>query len=460
MDHKLPTTEEEYIRNFFDTNPNDVNHLYQIQEFSKALLWYLGFGGVICLTSGLPSLDGFVSYIIGGLISSIIYAGNKINKFKAMSIEEKKRNLNNFTIKSYLKTHGEKSKYQILAKNDLEIELSRSKNQIAQKLHPHLELFAKAFIEASWDRPVALYPGCEINEEIFNEFILHLDDSGFKISRTGFVFSIYENILNIIPERLQLITKSDEKPELKILSEALLLKMLSREIVVIFREKFSEYCKSKKIATGEPSISEFDNTFDADHEYAFAYLDYKSGHQDIELIFNSLKIREEEFKINLIQLALQKEKNVRVTSFRERLQKGTFEDIYSQTYDIDIMEGYIFEHYIGKIFEKMGYKVHVTKRSGDQGADLVVENVKGKTVVQTKRYSDNVGNDAVQQVIAAKGFYSAKFGMVVTNQSFTKSAQELAAVHNIELWDRTKLEQMMKRYPVSKDELERIKKSA
>ncbi|MFS8602644.1 restriction endonuclease [Priestia megaterium] len=52
---------------------------------------------------------------------------------------------------------------------------------------------------------------------------------------------------------------------------------------------------------------------------------------------------------------------------------------------IDKMDGYQFEIYLQALFQQLGYKPQVTKKSGDFGADLVMKG-KEKIVIQAKRY--------------------------------------------------------------------------
>jgi len=114
--------------------------------------------------------------------------------------------------------------------------------------------------------------------------------------------------------------------------------------------------------------------------------------------------------------------------------------------DIDIMDGINFENFLGKLFHAMGYQQEVTKASGDQGADLILEKFGEKTVVQAKRYSGNVSNKAVQEVLAAKEFYKCHKSIVITNSYFTKSAKELACSSSVELWDRDILIKTLNEY--------------
>jgi len=107
--------------------------------------------------------------------------------------------------------------------------------------------------------------------------------------------------------------------------------------------------------------------------------------------------------------------------------------------EIDAMTGIDFEKRLEVMFGDLGYKVKRTPPSGDFGADLVLENRKGRTVVQAKRYSKPVGVKAIQEVIGSIAFYKATNALVVTNIYFTPQAEKLAQSNGVELWDRDKL---------------------
>lgn len=107
--------------------------------------------------------------------------------------------------------------------------------------------------------------------------------------------------------------------------------------------------------------------------------------------------------------------------------------------EIDIMDGKTFEKYLEALFRKLGYKVERTRYIGDYGADLVVWKNGIKTVIQAKRYKKNVGVKAIQEAVAAKGYYSCDKAMVVTNSVYTKQATELARANDVQLWDRNDL---------------------
>lgn len=113
---------------------------------------------------------------------------------------------------------------------------------------------------------------------------------------------------------------------------------------------------------------------------------------------------------------------------------------------IDTMDGFQFEKHLQLLFEEHGYKARVTKSHGDYGADLVISKEGEVTVVQAKRYTDNVGIKAIQEIIGAVNYYKAIKAMVVTNSYFTQAASELALSSNVELIDRPKLIELLSKF--------------
>lgn len=110
----------------------------------------------------------------------------------------------------------------------------------------------------------------------------------------------------------------------------------------------------------------------------------------------------------------------------------------------DTMEGHDFEYYCAELLKNNGfYNVSVTQGSGDQGIDVLAEKGGVKYGIQCKCYSKDIGNKAVQEAFAGKTFYHCHVAVVLTNRFFTKSAQELATVNQVLLWDRNQLEKFV-----------------
>ena len=106
---------------------------------------------------------------------------------------------------------------------------------------------------------------------------------------------------------------------------------------------------------------------------------------------------------------------------------------------VDIMDGVEFEKFLKRLFIYKGFAVSETARTGDFGADLLLRKDGRTYVVQAKRYNNNVGAKALQEIYSARAHYKADFMIVVTNAHFTRQAEVMAEEQNIELIDREEL---------------------
>ena len=115
------------------------------------------------------------------------------------------------------------------------------------------------------------------------------------------------------------------------------------------------------------------------------------------------------------------------------------------------MNGHEFEKVLKRLYQKIGYRVRLTKGSGDQGADLILYDGETVTIIQAKNHKDKLSNTAVQEIVGAIAFYKANVGMVVTTSDFHKGARSLAEANNVRLVNGIKLEKMLQDYPISKN---------
>lgn len=134
---------------------------------------------------------------------------------------------------------------------------------------------------------------------------------------------------------------------------------------------------------------------------------------------------------------------------KERILNGCFEEekkINNNLLDYsNITNGYDFEAFVANVYKMLGYNVEgVTSKSGDQGADVIIEKDNIKYAIQVKYYNNPVGNKAIQEVVAAKSFYKTDKAMVVTNSTFTPQAITLANVNDVLLVDGNKLDELIK----------------
>jgi restriction system protein len=107
-----------------------------------------------------------------------------------------------------------------------------------------------------------------------------------------------------------------------------------------------------------------------------------------------------------------------------------------------------FEKYVGVLFEKEGYRVKRTGGSGDRGIDLVIYQNQQASVVQCKRYEDDIGPGAVRELIGAMTNAGATRGFLVTTSGFTTGAREEArkAPYQIRLLDGTEIVRWARKY--------------
>ena len=127
--------------------------------------------------------------------------------------------------------------------------------------------------------------------------------------------------------------------------------------------------------------------------------------------------------------------------------------------DVDKLDPRFFEIFITALFQKQGYRVELTPYSGDKGADVVVhpgqvENSGLLIQVKQRQVGGKPGNDAVNEIIAAKPFYEEKYGatfqlVVITNRTFTREARELSRANEVQINERKWIIENLKQYPVT-----------
>lgn len=129
-------------------------------------------------------------------------------------------------------------------------------------------------------------------------------------------------------------------------------------------------------------------------------------------------------------------------------------DLYYKIEDIDFMSGLEFEKFLFYFFVLQGYECTLTPSTNDQGLDLIAKKDDVTYGIQAKRYVENVGNKAVQEVIAGALYYKCDKKIVITNSYFTTSAIELAKEVGVDLWDRNYLDKALSIFHVPRISLQ------
>ena len=113
--------------------------------------------------------------------------------------------------------------------------------------------------------------------------------------------------------------------------------------------------------------------------------------------------------------------------------------------DVDSMDGHDFEYYCADLLNYDGFsRISVTRGSNDQGVDIIAHKNGEKYAIQCKRYSNPLGNKPVQEVNTGRTIYGCSQAIVITNSYFTKGAIDAAKATGVLLWDREKLNSLIK----------------
>jgi len=107
-----------------------------------------------------------------------------------------------------------------------------------------------------------------------------------------------------------------------------------------------------------------------------------------------------------------------------------------------------FEDFIAELFTRMDYSTERTPLTSDYGADVIAKKGKEVIAIQVKRNKpgNDVGVKDVNQVLGSMYRYKADKAIVITTSDFTSAARKLATTAPVNLWNRTKLYEMIERY--------------
>ena len=127
--------------------------------------------------------------------------------------------------------------------------------------------------------------------------------------------------------------------------------------------------------------------------------------------------------------------------------------------DADALDPEFFEAFVAALFQAQEYRVELTPYSGDKGADVIAYQNQGEAsglLIQVKQRKEGSkpGNDAVDEIIAAKSFYEVRFNrtfqpIIITNREFTRQACRHAASNHVTMYERKWLKRSLKQHPVT-----------
>lgn len=102
-------------------------------------------------------------------------------------------------------------------------------------------------------------------------------------------------------------------------------------------------------------------------------------------------------------------------------------------------DGIDFEFWCASQLEIQGWNCRVTQSSGDQGVDIEATRDNFRVVIQCKRYSQPIGNKAVQEIFTGRQHRAADAAAIIGTGGFTRSAIELANSTEVKLVDASQI---------------------
>ena len=114
----------------------------------------------------------------------------------------------------------------------------------------------------------------------------------------------------------------------------------------------------------------------------------------------------------------------------ERVALESEEETESEGFS-DTMTPADFEAYCADELRRAGWTASLTGQGHDQGVDVVAEKNGLRVVLQCKLYTRPVGNKSVQEAAAGRAHERAHRAAVVTNNSYTPAAEQLAATNGV-----------------------------
>ena len=169
-----------------------------------------------------------------------------------------------------------------------------------------------------------------------------------------------------------------------------------------------------------------------DHEYILRQKKIQLLYKDDygQWVFDSWEREMDYFSINILQISDRSDLPRYRLMIDSVVRSSKSDREYIEQYNSEFT-GSQYEAYCDLLMESAGWQTSRTKSTGDQGVDIIAKRGKITIVIQCKHSKSSVGNNAVQEAIAARVFYNANAAIVVSNNVFTKSAKQLGQSSNV-----------------------------
>lgn len=94
------------------------------------------------------------------------------------------------------------------------------------------------------------------------------------------------------------------------------------------------------------------------------------------------------------------------------------------------LDGWDFEEEVAKVFRKHGYKAKVTKKTGDDGADIIMYKNKKKIIVQCKHYQGNATPESVRALWGIRDTFKADEVILVASSGVSEVSKKFIKKHS------------------------------
>lgn len=93
------------------------------------------------------------------------------------------------------------------------------------------------------------------------------------------------------------------------------------------------------------------------------------------------------------------------------------------------LDGWEFEEEVAKVFRKQGYKAHVTKKTGDNGVDIIMYKDRKKIIVQCKHYKNNASPESVRALWGVRDTFNADEVIMVASSGVSEGSMNFISNH-------------------------------
>jgi restriction system protein len=106
---------------------------------------------------------------------------------------------------------------------------------------------------------------------------------------------------------------------------------------------------------------------------------------------------------------------------------------------VDVMDGFVFEKYVLELLKDQGFANARLTEKYDLGVDAIADKDGERWGIQIKRNRNKTKAESVRAAVAALNHYQCTRAMVISNNFFTGSAQQIAESNRCVLIDRRQL---------------------